>query len=151
MKTGAGSPTLACGGRACSAGPTGCATTVWPSGPFVRRRVRRHHVRRHRERITELACTCRPRHSVLCILPPHLLHEVAKRGDKRQREAALATLSLDATHRTRRATLAAGLAPVPQAAATEPVKNRSVHDAKHQESSSGKLVRSEGAGPVGDV
>ena len=43
------------------------------------------------------------RHSIFCILPPHILREIAKNSDdKKQREQALNTLGLDATSRTNR-------------------------------------------------
>src|SRR5260370_41467425 len=44
----------------------------------------------------------RHRHSIFCILPPHILREMARHGSAAQRNAALNTLALDATHRTQR-------------------------------------------------
>jgi hypothetical protein len=41
-------------------------------------------------------------HSIFCILPPHVLREMARRGNTTQRNIALKTLALDGTHRTQR-------------------------------------------------
>jgi Zn-dependent metalloprotease len=43
------------------------------------------------------------RNSILCILPPHILHEIAKRGTQGQREFALDTLGSDHSFRSGRA------------------------------------------------
>src|ERR1700730_13468656 len=43
------------------------------------------------------------RNSILCILPPHILHEIAKRGTQAQREFALDTLGADHSFRSGRA------------------------------------------------
>lgn len=40
--------------------------------------------------------------SIACIVPPALLEELARRGGEQERDAALRTLSLDATLRTAR-------------------------------------------------
>ena len=42
-------------------------------------------------------CESRHRHSIFCILPPHILREMARHGSAAQRNAALNTLALDAT------------------------------------------------------
>ena len=39
-------------------------------------------------------CTAR-RHSIFCILPPHVLVEIAKNGTKDQRAAAVQSLDID--------------------------------------------------------
>lgn len=85
------------------------------------------------------------------VLPPPLLHEVARRGDEGQREAALRTLATSETLRLLRATalppprrtLVAGLVP------TGP--RRSISDTQHGTSLPGLLVRGEGGPPTGDV
>src|SRR5215216_2410687 len=43
------------------------------------------------------------RHSIFCILPPHVLRDIARTGTEEQREAALDTLAADSTFRTLRA------------------------------------------------
>lgn len=44
------------------------------------------------------------RHSIFCILPPHILREIVLNGDDDQRLAAMNTLSIDSTMRLTRAT-----------------------------------------------
>src|SRR5215471_18877342 len=41
--------------------------------------------------------------SILCAAPPHILHEIAKRGTQPQREFALDTIGADHSFRSRRA------------------------------------------------
>jgi len=43
------------------------------------------------------------RHSIFCILPPHVLRDIAQTGTEEQRQAALDTLAADSTFRTLRA------------------------------------------------
>jgi hypothetical protein len=43
------------------------------------------------------------RHSIFCILPPHVLRDIAQTGSEDQRQAALETLAADSTFRTLRA------------------------------------------------
>ena len=50
-------------------------------------------------------CESRHRHSIFCILPPHVLREMARHGSAAQRNAALNTLALDATNRAQRMTM----------------------------------------------
>ena len=48
-------------------------------------------------------CNQYHRHSIFCILPPHILHEIANNSeDKELRAKALNTLALDQTSRTNR-------------------------------------------------
>ena len=44
------------------------------------------------------------RHTILCVLPPHILNSISQNGTREQRAAALRTLSLDTTLRAFRAT-----------------------------------------------
>ncbi len=41
-------------------------------------------------------------HPIFCILPPHILSEIAKRGTSEQREAAIGALNIDHSLRTTR-------------------------------------------------
>ena len=50
------------------------------------------------------ACHDHDRHSIFCILPPHVLEAIAKEGDAEHREWALQTLSVDTTIRSERVT-----------------------------------------------
>jgi Zn-dependent metalloprotease len=93
-------------------------------------------------------CRICHRHSIFCILPPHMLDHIARHGPKKQAARALAPLSLATTHRMRRAQLVGVAAP---RLATAPVKQRSIFDARHKEESSGALVRAEGQAPTDDV
>lgn len=94
------------------------------------------------------------RHSIFCILPPHVLRNIARNGNKEEREAALNTLGLDGSIRTARLTysLSGGLkVPHPEAAAAPPQEKRSVYDAKHLQALPGKLARAEGQGSTSDL
>src|SRR4028119_794012 len=53
------------------------------------------------------------RHSIFCVVPPHVLREAARNGEREARESALKTLSIDNTQRTLRGIRLA--APVNQA------------------------------------
>jgi Zn-dependent metalloprotease len=94
------------------------------------------------------------RHSIFCILPPHILHEVANRGTPQQRAVALQVLGIDHTFRSLRAM---ALQAVPAArrhlrvsAVTEAQKHRTIYDTHHTETLPGTVVRTEGAQPIGD-
>jgi Zn-dependent metalloprotease len=93
------------------------------------------------------------RHPIFCILPPHILHNIARYGSEKERDAALRALALDGTLRTSRLTysLAGGLkVPHPAAALAPPQEKRSIYDAGHGSNLPGKLLRGEGQAPVSD-
>ena len=48
-------------------------------------------------------CLTPQRHSIFCILPPHVLRSIAEKGTPTQRAAAAMTLTTDATFRALRA------------------------------------------------
>jgi Zn-dependent metalloprotease len=87
------------------------------------------------------------RHSVFCILPPHVLRSIAERGNAEQRAAAARTLALDATFRALRAapksfeSRAAAPAPAPA------VKRRTIFDAGRQQQLPGEMVATDGNPP----
>lgn len=93
------------------------------------------------------------RHSIFCILPPHILRSIAERGNAEQREAAIRTLALDATFRAMRA------APVAfesrrSAPVTAPAeKRRTIFDAGSQQQLPGQAVATEQSPPqaAGDI
>jgi Zn-dependent metalloprotease len=92
-------------------------------------------------------CRCR------AIVPPKVLRHIAQKGNRAQREAALATLATDATHRIARATdalLQHGGAQRALATAA-PTKVRTIYDAGHRSTLPGKLLRNEGGKPSGDA
>lgn len=88
------------------------------------------------------------RHPIHCIIPPHMLREIAQRGTEAQRSKAEQTMAVSTQIRERRITaaLAARIA-----AAGTPVKNRNVYDARNGSQLPGTLVRAEGDPPSLDV
>src|SRR5215471_17755312 len=98
-----------------------------------------------------LTCQRYHRHSIFCILPPHILREMARHGNAAQRNAALNTLALDTTHRMQRMTMQL-LATAPRQVVTgaPPQVRRTIYTAGNQETKRGQLVRSEGQAAVAD-
>ena len=99
-------------------------------------------------------CECVGRHSIFCVVPPHILREIASRGNDEQRQWALETMSVDTSQRARRAmaneqSAAAAfiLRPVPRRARV----NRLIYDAQHGQNLPGVLKRAEGQPAVADV
>jgi Zn-dependent metalloprotease len=95
------------------------------------------------------------RHSIFCILPPHVLFEIAKNGTKEQREAALNALDFDHSFRTNRLTfsLLGGLQ-VPHVESVvdpSPQVQRTIFDAQTTQNLPGKQVRAEGQAAVADA
>jgi Zn-dependent metalloprotease len=90
------------------------------------------------------------RHSICCLLPPHVLHEVARRGTTSQRDAALSTIAADATHRVQRM---AGQPPAPPVQADTPITpgqvQRTIYATSNTQDLPGALARAEGH-PVAD-
>jgi Zn-dependent metalloprotease len=95
-------------------------------------------------------------HTLYCgcsILPPTLLQRIARNGNSRQRDAALATLAVDHTLRLARATFdlldpgtRRGLFGLAASG-----KQRSIYDAHGSETLPGRLARAEGAAAASDV
>jgi Zn-dependent metalloprotease len=80
-----------------------------------------------------------------CIVPPQLLRQLLQHEDPHVREAALSTLISTARLRGQRELLAQTFAPLSSSG-----RHRSVYDAHGAATTTGKLVRDEGAAPVGD-
>jgi Zn-dependent metalloprotease len=98
--------------------------------------------------------TCRHghRHSVFCILPPHVLREIARNGNPAQRNAALDALALDGTFRTQRLTFhLLGAAVGPTAMAAPAQVHRTIYTADNSQELPGTPVRAEGQSPVSDA
>jgi Zn-dependent metalloprotease len=92
-------------------------------------------------------------HSIFCILPPHILQQIALNGDPQERAAAVHTLAADQTFRSIRTELGAAGAPAPSPSvllAAEGDKQRTIYDARHQQALPGVMVRAEGAPPTND-
>jgi Zn-dependent metalloprotease len=77
---------------------------------------------------------------IFCILPPHMLKEIARRGSDRQRDWALRTLTISEQLRGRRQAFAAMMMPRP----TPQSGRRMVYDARHGSELPGRLIREEG-------
>lgn len=90
--------------------------------------------------------------SLFCILPPHILREIAEHGDAQERKAAITTIVTDQTLRIARAEQNA-IEPLPRPAAlsAEATKQRSIYSAGNVQTLPGQLVRAEGATASGDV
>ena len=83
------------------------------------------------------------RHSIFCILPPHILHEIARRGSPDQRNFALNTLGADSTFRSRRAAfqlLSTGAHKLITANALGGEAHITIYDAKHTQQLPGDVV-----------
>ena len=85
-----------------------------------------------RSSCNRMCCESRHRHSIFCIVPPHVLREIARHGNAAQRNAALDTLALDTTMRTQRmaAQLLATSAPRPVLTAAAPQVHRTIYTAR---------------------
>ncbi|HVE83858.1 MAG TPA: M4 family metallopeptidase [Myxococcales bacterium] len=97
------------------------------------------------------------RHSIFCILPPHLLEHVATNAKTpAQRHRALSTLATDSTHRAMRAVRAAsfvsGAPKQPRLHAFEGKVRRTIWTARSERALPGAAVaRTEGSKPTGDA
>lgn len=89
-----------------------------------------------------------PRHPTSCILPPHMLREIAERGTPAQRKWAIHTLRLTAIFLAERQALLETLAEVSPRLVG--VRHRMVYDAGNGSTLPGSLARSEGDPPTGD-
>jgi Zn-dependent metalloprotease len=89
-------------------------------------------------------------HPIYCILPPHVLKEIAQRGSASQRDKAIQTVTMSEQMRGRRSAMAEMTA-FAAVGGISAGKQRSVYDAKEGSSLPGTLVRAEGAPPVTDV
>lgn len=85
---------------------------------------------------------------IFCIIPPHMLMEIAKRGAARQQAWALQTLSASEQIRGRRETVSQAVFAVSVPAGK---KQRTVYDAGNAYSLPGKKVRAEGEKKTGDA
>jgi Zn-dependent metalloprotease len=96
--------------------------------------------------------TARP-HSIFCILPPYILRAIAQNGAPLQRAQALQTLATDQTFRALRAATVLPAPPVLRGLTStieEGQKQRTIYNARNNQSIPGDVVREEGAAPTGD-
>src|SRR5712692_7536062 len=83
------------------------------------------------------------RHSIFCIIPPHILHEIARNGSTDQRNFALDTLGADSSFRSGRAAfqlLATGAHKLLAPASPGGEPHVSVYDTKHTHRLPGHVV-----------
>lgn len=85
---------------------------------------------------------------LLCILPPHMLKNIAENGSTEQRSRAMDTLAISAQMRGQREALTE-MGPM-LATAAAAGKHRSIYTANFGTGLPGALVRDEGAPPTGD-
>jgi len=83
---------------------------------------------------------------ICCVVPPHILREIAKNGNPDQQDWAFQSLTLSARIRGQRDI--AGLLPILTPAGQ---KRRTVYDAENGTDLPGKLVRGEGDAPTDDI
>ncbi|WP_394753845.1 M4 family metallopeptidase [Crenothrix sp.] len=94
------------------------------------------------------------RHSIFCILPPHMLSSIAKNGSSEQRSAALQTMATDATFRALRMTVqqrGVSNTQYQHATAVEVKKKRTIYDARNVETLPGTIVLTEGSKLTDDI
>lgn len=93
------------------------------------------------------------RHSIFCILPPHMLDQIAQRGTSAQRAFAERTLASSRQIRERRLGVALNTtrAAFRARSIAEAVKQRAVYTANFATKLPGTLIRGEGDNPVSDV
>jgi Zn-dependent metalloprotease len=87
------------------------------------------------------------RHPLHCIVPPHILDAIAKRGTARQQEIAKASITASEEIRAERQIVTAAVV----AAAQPGVKERVVYSANFGTGLPGQTVRGEGDAPSGDA
>jgi Zn-dependent metalloprotease len=94
------------------------------------------------------------RHSIFCILPPYLLHQVASQGTSpKMRQMALDIISIDNTFRNLRMSNRSNADLTISSPTTFSVagdKQRSIATAHNQQTFPGTIVRSEGSPPSND-
>jgi Zn-dependent metalloprotease len=88
-------------------------------------------------------------HPINCIIPPHMLEEIATKGTQEQRILAISTLKASEQMRGQRRALADFTEAAFRVATTG--KERIIYDAKNGSSLPGTPVRNEGDGPGTDV
>lgn len=91
------------------------------------------------------------RHPINCILPPHVLNNIATHGNTGQKSLAISTLKVTEQMRGQRRAMADFTAAALRVAAVGGGKERIIYDAKNGSTLPGTIVRKEGDGPVADV
>ena len=86
---------------------------------------------------------CSSRHSIFCILPPHILRAITERGTLEERTAASRTLAVDSTFRGMRASPMVFAAVPPIFAVQAATKQRTIYSAHNQQQLPGSVVATE--------
>jgi Zn-dependent metalloprotease len=89
-------------------------------------------------------------HPLYCILPPHMLNEIAQRGSQTQRDLAVRTLRYTEQLRGQRLAVMDMPILIHQPVVSD-VKSRTIYDANHGSNLPGTAVRQEGDPPSADV
>jgi Zn-dependent metalloprotease len=89
-------------------------------------------------------------HPVLCILPPHILKNIAEKGTEKQRALAMNTLNVSEQFRGQRQALTGMTAFAISAAPPATTLQRTVYSAKFGSTLPGIVVRKEGGPPSAD-
>lgn len=93
-----------------------------------------------------------PRNPLLCIVPPHILREIARNGTAKEREIALRTLATDGTSRERRIGYdSKGSGTLAVVSPGAPRKHRTIYDGGGLEELPGQAVRKEGSRDSADI
>jgi Zn-dependent metalloprotease len=94
-------------------------------------------------------CLRSARHSIFCILPPHVLRSIAERGTPQQRMNASRTLAVDATFRALRASpMMLERTPTVAPAAAPGQKRRTIYSAGNEQLLPGDVVATESTPPT---
>ena len=91
------------------------------------------------------------RHPINCILPPHVLKNIATHGTESQKSIAFSTIKVSEQMRGQRRAMADFTAAAFRVTAVGGGKERIIYDAKNGSTLPGTIVRKEGDGPVADV
>ena len=91
------------------------------------------------------------RHPINCILPPHLLKNIATHGTENQKSMAFSTIKVSEQMRGQRRAMADFTAASFRVTAVGGGKERIIYDAKNGSTLPGTIVRKEGDGPVADM
>jgi Zn-dependent metalloprotease len=89
--------------------------------------------------------------SISCIIPPHMLEEIARRGAPEQRDMALETIAVSTRLRSHRDVLSTQIQRAAVGSSISAGKQRTVYDAKNGSSLPGTKVRGEGDPASTDV
>src|SRR4051812_23129192 len=94
---------------------------------------------------------CSPRHSIFCIMPPHILRAIVERGTLEERTAASRTLAVDATFRSLRATATLLRPTAPEVPPQPAKKQRTIYTAKTQQQLRETVAPSEKTPPAANA